>query len=78
MYINAESNDSRMNRLARNELLFGRYVPFEEIEGKINSITSADIQTWFGSIYSPDKISAMLYGPVEMQAQGLQDSLAQG
>ena len=38
MYINAESNDSRMNRLARNELLFGRYVPFEEIEGKINAL----------------------------------------
>ena len=78
MYINAESNDSRMNRLAKNELLFGRNVPFEEIEEKINRVTSEDIQTWFRSIYSPDKTAAMLYGPVEMEAQKLQDSLAQG
>ena len=78
MYINAESNDSRMSRLAKNEFLFGRYVPFEEIEKKINSITSEDIQTWFCGIYSPDKIAAMLYGPVEMESEGLQNSLAQG
>ena len=78
MYINAESNDSRMSRLAKNEFLFGRYVPFEEIEKKINSITSEDIQTWFRGIYSPDKIAAMLYGPVEMESQALQNSLAQG
>jgi predicted Zn-dependent peptidase len=78
MYINAESNDSRMNRLAKNELLFGRNVPFEEVEEKINRVTSEDIQTWFGGIYSPDKIAAMLYGPVEMEPQRLQDSLAQG
>lgn len=65
MYINAESNDYRMNRLAKNEFLFGRYIPFEEIEAKINNVSSHDIQTWFRSIYSPDKIAVMLYGPVE-------------
>ena len=69
MYINAESNDYRMNRLARNEFLFGRYVSFEEIEKKIDSVTSEDIQAWFRSIYGPDKMAAMLYGPVEMESE---------
>ena len=78
MYINAESNDSRMNRLAKNEFLFGRYVAFEEIEEKINRVTSEDIQKWFCSIYSPEKMATMLYGPVEMESQRLEDSLSQG
>lgn len=68
MYINAESNDYRMNRLAKNEFLFGRYVPFEEIENKINSITSEEIRTWFRTVYSPDKMASMLYGPVDIES----------
>ena len=64
MYINAESNDSRMNRLAKNEFLFGRYVPFEEIEKKIDQVTSEDIRSWFRQVYDPGKLAVMLYGPV--------------
>jgi predicted Zn-dependent peptidase len=44
MYLNAESNDSRMHRLSKNEFLFGRYVPFEEVEAKIEQTTSEAIQ----------------------------------
>ena len=65
MYINAESNDYRMNRLAKNEFLFGDYVPFEEIERKINAVTSEEIRSWFKDVYSPEKMAVMLYGPVE-------------
>lgn len=78
MYINAESNDSRMNRLAKNEFLFGRYVPFEEIEEKIDRVTSEDIRTWFSSIYDPEKMATMLYGPVEIELQDLKEALIQG
>ena len=68
MYINAESNDSRMNRLAKNEFLFGRYVAFEEIEEQINRVSSENIQKWFRGIYSPDKMATMLYGPVDSES----------
>ncbi len=78
MYINAESNDSRMNRLAKNEFLFGRYVPFEEIEQKINSVTPEDIQNWFQNVYSRDKTAVMLYGPVELEPAKLEEILAEG
>jgi predicted Zn-dependent peptidase len=58
-----------MNRLAKNEFLFGRYVAFEEIEEKINRVTSEDIQKWFRGIYSPDNMATMLYGPVVTESQ---------
>ncbi len=69
MYINAESNDYRMNRLAKNEFLFGDYISFEEIEKKINAVTSEDIRAWFRSVYSPEKMAVMLYGPVEEELE---------
>ena len=78
MYINADSNDSRMNRLAKNEFLFGRYVAFQEIEERINRVTSKEIQTWFSGIYSPDTMAVMLYGPLDMESQRLEDSLSRG
>ena len=65
MYLNAESTDSRMNRMAKNEFLFGRSVPFEEIEQKIRSVKAADIRDWFRNICRPDRASLMLFGPVE-------------
>ncbi len=67
MYINAESTDSRMNRMAKNEFLFGRYVPFEESEEKINRVTVQEIQSWFRRAFTPDRLALMLFGPVEME-----------
>lgn len=78
MYINAESNDSRMNRLAKNEFLFGRYVPFEEIEEKIDRVTPEHVQNWFRSIYSPERMAVMLYGPAEVDPEKLGSVLAEG
>ncbi len=78
MYINAENNDYRMNRLAKNEFLFGQYVPFEEVEKKVNMVTPEDIQAWFRSIYSPDKMASMLYGPVEKESETPENILRQG
>lgn len=78
MYINAESNDSRMNRLAKNEFLFGRYVPFQEIEEKINGVTPETIQNWFRSVYDPASLAVMLYGPVEEESEEVKRALAEG
>lgn len=78
MYINAESNDSRMNRIAKNEFLFGRYVPFEEIEAKIDGVTPKEIQDWFRGIYSPERMSVMLYGPVGPESDKIESILARG
>ena len=69
MYLNAESTDSRMNRLAKNEFLFGRYVPFEEVEQRIDQVTASAVQKWFEEVYQPSQVGLMLFGPVERRLQ---------
>lgn len=66
MYLNAESSDSRMNRLAKNEFLFGRYVTFEEVEEKIARVTPEMIQSWFQQVFKPERLALLLFGPVEL------------
>jgi predicted Zn-dependent peptidase len=68
MYLNAESTDSRMNRLARNEFLFGRLIPFEEIESEIDAVTPEQVRGWFHSAYREDGVATLLYGPAEVEA----------
>jgi predicted Zn-dependent peptidase len=75
MYLNAESTDSRMNRLAKNEFLFGRYLPFEEIEEQIKQVTSHQIQEWFQDVYRPENLATLLYGPLEADQAGLGEAV---
>jgi predicted Zn-dependent peptidase len=66
MYLNAESTDARMNRLAKNELLFGRMIPFEEVEERIDKVTPEAIQSWFRELL-PDsgQLATVIFGPVD-------------
>ncbi|MCU0572225.1 MAG: insulinase family protein [Syntrophobacteraceae bacterium] len=75
MYLNAESTDSRMNRLAKNEMLFGRYIPFEESEGRIDAVSSEEIHDWFQSVFKPDRLALVLLGPAEVTEEELQNIL---
>ena len=70
MYLNAESTDSRMNRLAKNEIVFERYVPFEEIESQILDVSVDDVKRWFISAYRPESVAVTLLGPVSDQILG--------
>lgn len=65
MYLNAEITDSRMNRLAKNEFLFGRHVSYEEVEEKIDQVTAEEIQNWFRQVFVSDQLALVLLGPVE-------------
>ncbi len=72
MYLNAESTDSRMNRLAKNEFLFGRCVPFEESEEKINGVEREDILKWFKEAYDPKNLALILLGPTDIDTTMLE------
>jgi predicted Zn-dependent peptidase len=78
MYLNAESSDSRMNRLAKNEFLFGRHVPFEEIEEGINRVSAEAIHEWFREVYQTDRFALMLFGPAEISEAEVQSMMLQG
>lgn len=76
MYLNAESTDSRMNRMAKNEFLFGRYVDFEEIEEKVRGVTARQVRDWFSEVYIPRELTLLLFGPVEMGTEEVKGILS--
>lgn len=78
MYLQAESTDSRMNRVAKNEFLFGRHVPFDEVEERINDVTSEAVQQWFTSVYRPDCTAIFAYGPTDAEPATLLQALERG
>ncbi len=78
MYLNAESTDSRMNRLAKNEFLFGRHVPFEEVEAKIDQVSVEDILKWFQTSYDSRGLGLFVLGPCDLEEQRLQSVLQKG
>lgn len=77
MYLNAESTDSRMNRLARNEFLFGRDVPFEEVEARINAVTPEALHEWFCTTYAPSRCGLLFLGPLDTDEESIRQSLLQ-
>jgi len=78
MYLNAESTDSRMNRLAKNEFLFGRFIPFEEVERYISEVSPEAIQEWFEGVFQPQKQALLLYGPVASESIDADSLSAEG
>lgn len=78
MYLNADSTDSRMNRLAKNEFLFGRYVPYEEVEEKIKQVTSDTIIEWFREVCQPSRIALTLLGPSGLEKTDVENVLLEG
>ncbi len=65
IYLNAESTDSRMNRIAKNELIFNRFVPFEEIEALVDAVTPEAVMQWAAGRFVDDRLALMLFGPVD-------------
>ncbi len=43
MLLGLETSDSRMNRLAKNEIYFGRHFPIKEVSRRIDQITNEDL-----------------------------------
>ncbi len=65
LLLNAESSENRMMRLARNELSFRRFVPFDEVLGKIDAVTVPTIIELARTRFEPQRMSAVTYGPWE-------------
>lgn len=58
-----EGMNSRMNRMARNELIFAREVPVEEVLAKLDAVTEAQIRDMAKDILDPAKLSTTAIGP---------------
>ncbi|MGD8382716.1 MAG: pitrilysin family protein [Syntrophobacterales bacterium] len=64
IYLAAENTDNRMSRLAKNEIIFDRFVPYEEIEAGLEQVTVEDVQALAQQIFQPEVMSLVLLGQV--------------
>jgi predicted Zn-dependent peptidase len=62
--LGAESSDNRMTRIAKNEILFGRDLSFEEIFRDLDKVTIDEVVALAGEILQPDQSSLVSLGPV--------------
>ena len=67
VYLGAESMETRMTRLARNEIAFGRDVPMEEVVSGIAAVTPAQIRRLATALFARPLAAAAL-GPLDEDA----------
>ncbi|HKM99621.1 MAG TPA: pitrilysin family protein [Candidatus Binataceae bacterium] len=65
MLLGLEGTESRMNRLARNEIYFGREVQLEELARGIDSVTNDQIVELASSWFQPKKMAMALLGDLK-------------
>lgn len=59
-----ENVSNRMNRMAKHELLIGRYLSVDETISDINRITPSDVKNMAARVFQPDKFTITVLGPV--------------
>ena len=62
LLLSMESTDNRMQKLATNEIYFGRNVPPEEIVGRIEAVTAEDILSLSAQMFTRPQLSMVFLG----------------
>jgi predicted Zn-dependent peptidase len=65
LLLGMESSDSRMNRLARNEIYFGRDVSLEELARSIESVTNDQIAEVAAICFNPSEMALVTLGDLK-------------
>ncbi len=60
--LSLESSDNRMSKLAKNEIYFGRYQPFEEIIEGFDRVTARSLQDLCESLFDERCATLVLMG----------------
>ena len=60
-----ESSSSRMQRLGRVELTFGREVPIAEVVDEIEAVTAEDVRAVAEALFAPERLSTVTILPEE-------------
>jgi predicted Zn-dependent peptidase len=64
LLLSLESTDSRMGRLAKSEIYFGRFIGTEEIIQGIDRVTADEVGELANLVFKPDSLSLTVLGPV--------------
>ncbi|MFH1122537.1 MAG: pitrilysin family protein [Pseudomonadota bacterium] len=62
--LGSENTDSRMMRLAKNEYIFGRDVPYEELLSEVQRVTVEEVVAVAREAFQSDSVSLATLGPV--------------
>lgn len=65
LLLGMESTESRMNRLARNEIFFTRDIPPEETARDIDRVTNDEVVELASSFFKPDSMALVLVGDLQ-------------
>ena len=61
--LSLESTGSRMFKLGRSELYYGRQIGLDEIIGRIDAVTLDDVRAMAAQIFTPDQLAMAAIGP---------------
>jgi predicted Zn-dependent peptidase len=64
LLLNLESTSSRMSRLAKDELYFGRHLSVKELISGVEKVRPAQIQSLAGELFDEQSLSLTVLGPV--------------
>jgi predicted Zn-dependent peptidase len=68
LFISLESSETRMGRLAKNEIYFGSYIPLKETLHEIDSIQKRDVDEIGRFLFGrPEDISLTVLGNVDSE-----------
>jgi predicted Zn-dependent peptidase len=62
MLLGMESTDSRMNRLARNEIYYSRDIPLSELAERIDRVTNDQVVELTSSWFRPERMAMVVLG----------------
>ena len=68
LLMSLENTDSRMNRLAKSEIYYHRFVKTEEIIQKIEKVTADEVIHLAEQLFQPQSLSLTVLGPVTEKA----------
>ncbi len=71
IYLSSESIESRMIRIARNELIFGRYIPYEETVARVEAVQLDDVVDIAGMLFRDKSLGLVTLGPLREQDMDL-------
>jgi len=67
LLLSTESTNSRMSKLAMNEIYFGRQMDMQDVVREIDSVGEADILALSRDLFRPEQMSMTLLGDVERE-----------
>jgi predicted Zn-dependent peptidase len=62
--LGSESTDSRMMRIAKNEYVFGRYIPYEEVVDQLEKVRVEGVVAVAKEAFATGRVSLTTLGPV--------------